>query len=253
MSVLINDTGSVRVGCLEPNEVIGLFTDIDMSKLTGYANTNFVPTLIDSIAGNDLIQPTSGNQFQYRTEQMNGYPSLYKDASYSSARLYYGNSNVLENLWSGDITVFLVVNLPVTTTPLMIMSSGVFNFSGGTGGFELLASNNQIRYRDLLAIEKYVSPPISYVPNANTVIVVNIKRSGRSYLRVNTSRAIMSANTPAYTQSIYDNIYLFSSPISTAGIIGPALFSQMLIYNRSLIAQEEGSVTRFLKFKWGAV
>lgn len=241
---------SLAVPVISPEELSGLFGNWDVSKLSGFVNGDTVETIIDSVNGNHLIQPTAGNRFTYNTNQFNGgYPSLLKNINPSLQR-YYGNSNAIENVWAGDLTLFICAKLPSIITPNIILASGIFNFAGGTGGFEILVYNNQIFYRELNIITTFGSLGITY-PLSGFILCVNIKRSGMSFFTINNSRIIMSSNTPSYNQSTYDNIYLFSSPINSAGVLLPSYFNQMVLYNRSLTQQEEGRIIRHLKFKWG--
>lgn len=249
MGLVVNDSSKLRVGVITPSEVSNLFFNADTSTITGLSDGTLVTTINDLVSGNNLTQSNSTYQFNYRLNQFNGYASLNKEVS--PTKNYYGNNNNIENLWSGDLTLLYVVNIPTISTPNDIITSGVFNYSGGaSGGFQLYVASAYIQYRELNLTATFSSPQMAYNVGLN-LIIVNIKRSGISYITVNGVRSIMSNNTPAYNQSIFDNIYIGTSPVLTGGTPTGFKFCQLVIYSRSLSFQEELNVGRGLKFKWG--
>jgi hypothetical protein len=146
--------------------------------------------------------------------------------------------------------MFISCRFPVITILNAFITSGVFNL-GTTGGFELIVSQTQLFYRELLNLTTYGSPSLNYNTGKTNSITININRGSQSFFAVNNNRVIMSNNTPAYNQSIYDNIYIGASPIASATVPQGLRLNEILIYNRSLSFQEEKQINRYLKFKWG--
>jgi len=256
MSVLVNDSGSVRVGCKSPDEVSGLFANFDTSLQTGYVDGNLVSSWTDLIAGNNLVQANSSKQLTYKTNQQNGYPAFKSINVFPDAdnNFLVGSNSTLEALWSGDITFFIVVFVPNTiTAPVRLLSSG--SFGNATKGFDLLIRPEGVFYEELSTGGVVWATPTRTINfGAINLICVNIKRSGASYIRtLNTPRTLVNSATPAYQLSTTSNLFLgISHNLASAPMPINTRYNQLCIYNRSLAKDEDGAVFRGLKFKWGA-
>lgn len=256
MSVLINDSGSARVGCKSPDEVSGLFANFDSSLQAGYVDNSLVPAWTDLIAGNDLIQATAVKQLTYKTNQQNGYPAFKSINVFPDADNNYlvtSNAN-LEPLWSSDITLFIVVYIPTVVAPVRLLSSGSF---GSTKGFELIVGTTGVFYRELSTGGSpiWATPACQINFDATNLICVNIKRSGTSYIRTQSiPRRLGISNTPAYQLNVSSNLFLgISDNLASAPMPNNTRYNQLPIYNRSLTSTEEGAVFRGLQFKWGVI
>lgn len=240
---------SYNVITIKPNQISNLFFHYDSSLLLNFSGGTKISTFVDQINGNNFIQLNPTSQYSIENNSQNGYPSVVKPSSFTG----YTNSNGnIENIWSGNTTMFIAGLIPPVSVPQYLISSGAFN-NGSTGGFELIVVSNfggSIAYRELLNIETFPVTLVNYNTGKTNVISLNLKRGDKSYITINNNRKKITDNLPNYNQSIFDNISLGSSNKNTGAIPQGFKLFEMLIYNRSLSFEEESKVNRYLKFKW---
>jgi hypothetical protein len=248
LEICINSHGSqpptnmpIGVRTVLPTKIPNLSLWLDASQLTGLSDGVAVSSWTDFSGNNNhAVQATAGNKPIYKTNQLNGKPSVQFTGS--SNQFVTTPNIVLSSGWT-----FFVVNKPTLSVQQILISkqlntpnfSCVFFYNAITTMRIQDSSDGTTTLNNIFAIPTALNLDlISIAYNDNTTNYIkdrSVIKSNPGVVSFNNGQglSIGARNIPGSYLAFTGNIY------------------EVVVYSRALTDYERGNIEQYLKYKWG--
>jgi hypothetical protein len=203
--------------------------------------------------GYDATQPTSASRPTYRTNQVNGKPTIQFDGSNDHLHLPSGALGILRNI--AGATVFVVYK---ASTDLTIQTNVWFS-SDVAGGAKLWvrksASNlYQTQGRRLNFADESIETISSTTTNSGNYILQSVKYDYQNtlqeqYLNNSLDGQNLTFQTSGNTSDVNSDNAVLGATVTANFLNGN--IGEVIIFNRTLNTAEFTNVNKYLMAKWG--